>query len=73
MTLTILILELWQQKIDKYTEKAGLANSLKQDINQQKPIRDALMHTAKLSEMAKKSSDTSWENIKIKIIGFINK
>ena len=39
---------------------------MKQDINQQKPIRDALMHTAKLSEMAKKSSDTSWENIKLK-------
>jgi hypothetical protein len=45
-------------------DSAGQANSLRTDGKEFKPIRNAVMHTALLSNAAKRKLTTVYENIK---------
>ena len=48
-------------------------DSLSQDAKTQKPVRDALMHTANLTDEARNLGSTSWTNIVHKVMKFIKK
>lgn len=48
-------------------DKSGCQNCLPNDAKQYKPIRDALMHTARLTDEAKRKLTTVYDNIKGRI------
>lgn len=53
--------------LSKVVDNTGGANSLPNDSKQYKPLRDALMHTALLSDQAKMRLTTVFDNIKARI------
>ena len=55
------------QGLANLVDKTGGQNSLPNDAKQYKPIRDALMHTARLTDEAKRKLTTVYENIKGRI------
>ncbi|MFA6635666.1 MAG: ATP-binding protein [Candidatus Omnitrophota bacterium] len=55
------------QGLANLVDKTGGQNSLPNDSKQYKPIRDALMHTARLTDEAKRKLTTVYENIKGRI------
>ena len=54
-------------------DKSDSQNSLPNDAKQYKPIRDALMHTARLTDEAKRKLTTVYENIKGRIKTLLSK
>jgi len=55
------------QGLANLVDKTGGQNCLPSDAKQYKPIRDALMHTARLTDEAKRKLTTVYENIKGRI------
>jgi hypothetical protein len=55
------------QGLANLVDKTGQQNSLPNDAKQYKPIRDALMHTARLTDEAKRKLTTVYDNIKGRI------
>ena len=55
------------QGLANLVDKTGGQNSLPNDAKQYKPIRDALMHTARLTDEAKRRLTSVYENIKGRI------
>ncbi|MCU1363704.1 MAG: mismatch repair protein, partial [Acidimicrobiaceae bacterium] len=53
--------------LSKVVDHTGGTNSLPNDAKQYKPLRDALMHTALLSDEAKRKLTTVFDNIKARI------
>ena len=53
--------------LSKVVDNPGGANSLPNDSKQYKPLRDALMHTALLSDDGKRKLTTVFDNIKARI------
>lgn len=56
-----------------FVDKANTQNCLPHDAKQYKPIRDALMHTALLTDAAKRKLTTVYENIKGRILALLSK
>jgi len=54
-------------------DKTGTQNCLPHDSKQYKPIRDALMHTARLTDEAKRKLTTVYENIRGRILKLLSK
>lgn len=50
----------------------GKNNTLFKDACEYKPIRDALAHTSRLTRVAKNKLNTTYENIKARIVGLLN-
>lgn len=46
--------------------------SLRRDATEYKPIRDALAHTSRLTDIAKKRLNITYENIKARIVALLN-
>ncbi len=75
-------IELRQKNIDisyldmeplaKLADTTGVENCLHKDAKQYKPIRNALMHTARLTEDAKEKLTTVYKNIKGRIIKLLS-
>lgn len=57
---------------DDETDRIKKAN-LQRDATEYKPIRDALSHTSRLTKHAKNRLNTTYENIKARIIVLLNK
>lgn len=57
---------------DDETDKIKKA-TLQRDATEYKPIRDALAHTSRLTAIAKSRLNITYENIKARIIGLLNK
>ncbi len=53
--------------VDRPSNKTGHQNCLPHDAKQYRPIRDALMHTARLTDPAKRRLTTVYDNIKARI------
>ena len=53
-------------------EGKGKNNTLFKDACEYKPIRDALAHTSRLTRVAKNKLNTTYENIKARIVGLLN-
>lgn len=53
-------------------DKTGTLNDLVNDSKQYRPIRDALMHTALLTDEAKRKLTTVYENIKGRLISLLS-
>lgn len=53
-------------------EGKGKSNTLFKDACEYKPIRDALAHTSRLTRVAKNKLNTTYENIKARIVGLLN-
>ncbi|MCQ2112433.1 MAG: ATP-binding protein [Bacteroidaceae bacterium] len=53
-------------------EGKGKNNTLFKDASEYKPIRDALAHTSRLTRVAKNKLNTTYENIKARIVGLLN-
>lgn len=53
-------------------ECKGKNNTLFKDACEYKPIRDALAHTSRLTRVAKNKLNTTYENIKARIVGLLN-
>lgn len=53
-------------------EGKGKSNTLFKDACEYKPIRDALAHTSRLTKVAKNKLNTTYENIKARIVGLLN-
>ena len=56
---------------DDETDKIKKA-SLQRDATEYKPIRDALAHTSRLTSVAKRRLNITYENIKARIVGLLN-
>ena len=54
-------------------EGKGKSNTLFKDACEYKPIRDALAHTSRLTKVAKNKLNTTYENIKARIVSLLNK
>lgn len=57
---------------DDETDKIKKA-TLQRDATEYKPIRDALAHTSRLTAIAKSRLNITYENIKARIVGLLNK
>lgn len=57
----------------KLVDTRGQINCLHNDSKQYKPIRDALMHTARLTDEAKRKLTTVYENIKGRILVLLSR
>ena len=53
-------------------KKDPVQASLSRDAKEYKPIRDGLMHTARLTDKAKKKLTSVYENIKERIIKLLS-
>lgn len=53
-------------------EKRGVENCLASDAKQYRPIRDALMHTARLTQEAKTKLTSVYDNIKARVINLLS-
>lgn len=57
--------------IDKETGKDGQPDALTADVAKHLPVRNALMHTAALTEDAKSLGSLFWDNVVRKVLGFL--
>jgi hypothetical protein len=53
--------------VDKPNSQTGSQNCLPNDARQYRPVRDALMHTARLTDPAKRKLTTVYDNIRARI------
>ena len=62
----------WVSCLVEGKEGKGKNNTLFKDACEYKPIRDALAHTSRLKRVAKNKLNTTYENIKARIVGLLN-
>jgi hypothetical protein len=60
------------KNLSKFVDATGVQNALHNDSKEYKPIRDALMHTALLTDEAKRRLTTVYENIKARVIKLLS-